>query len=56
MLTIFAVGNSEAACLVYLHSAHRIEKFVALELLESLKPFISKEEYVTAKLRMEAMS
>ena len=45
-----------AACLVYLYSANRIEKFTALELLESLEPFVSKEEYATAKLRMEAMS
>jgi hypothetical protein len=45
-----------AACIVYLHSANRIEKVAASALLESLKPFISKEEYVTAKLRMEAMS
>jgi hypothetical protein len=45
-----------AACLVYLHSAKKIAKFAALELLESLKPFISKEEYATAKLRLEVMS
>lgn len=45
-----------AACLVYLRSAKRIAKFAALELLESLKPFISREEYATAKLRLEVMS
>lgn len=44
------------ACLVYLHKNKGVEKLVAVELLESLKPFISREEYAVAKLYMEEKS
>ena len=44
------------ACLVYLYSNRRVENSVAVEMLESLKPFISREEYSVAKLYMEEKS
>jgi len=40
------------ACLIYLHINERVEKSTALEMLESLKPLISREEYAVAKLYM----
>lgn len=44
------------ACLVYLYRNRRVENSVAIEMLESLKPFISREEYAVAKLYMEEKS
>lgn len=45
-----------AACLVYLSRTGRLEAPKVLELLESLSPFISREEYSIAKLYLEAKS
>jgi len=45
-----------AACLVYLHKSKRVKKSAAAEILESLKPFISSEEYAVAKLYLEEKS
>jgi hypothetical protein len=42
-----------AACIIYLHKCKSVERPVAVEMLESLKPFISREEYATAKLYIE---
>lgn len=44
------------ACLVYLYKNKRVEKSAAVEMLESLKPLISREEYTIAKLYMEEKS
>lgn len=41
------------ACLVYLHKNKKADKPAAMKMLESLKPFISSEEYTVAKLYME---
>lgn len=43
-----------SACLVYLQKTNRLGAAKALEMLESLKPFISREEYVVTKLYLEA--
>lgn len=45
-----------AACLVYLHKSKRVRKQAAVEMLESLKPLISREEYAVAKLYLEEKS
>lgn len=45
-----------AACLVYLSKINRLGTAKALELLESLSPFISREEYSVARLYLEAKS
>lgn len=45
-----------SACLVYMHKSNRIEREKAVEMLESLKPFISNDEYVIAKLYLEEKS
>jgi rRNA-processing protein FCF1 len=42
-----------AACLVYLSTSSRIGAAKVRELLESLKPFISLEEYTVARLYLE---
>jgi len=44
------------ACLVYLYKNKKSERQAAVEMLESLKPFISRDEYTIAKLYMEAKS
>lgn len=44
------------ACLVYLYRNGRVENTTAVEMLESLRPFISREEYAVAKLYMEEKS
>lgn len=44
------------ACLVYLYKNKKVERSVAVEMLESLKPLISREEYAVAKLYMEEKS
>ena len=44
------------ACLVYLYKNKRIERAAAVEMLESLKAFISREEYAVARLSMEEKS
>jgi len=44
------------ACLIYLSKNERVEKRAALEMLESLKPFVSREEYAVAKLYLEEKS
>jgi hypothetical protein len=44
------------ACLVYLLKTNRLGPAKVLELLESLSPFISREEYSVAKLYLEAKS
>ena len=44
------------ACLVYLCEEDRIEKFEALQMLESLKPYISSQEYAVARVYMERKS
>ncbi len=44
------------ACLIYLHKNKRVERSAAVEMLESLKPFISRDEYAVAKLYMEEKS
>jgi rRNA-processing protein FCF1 len=41
------------ACLVYLYKEERIEQFRALQMLESLKPFVSSQEYAVARIYME---
>jgi hypothetical protein len=45
-----------AACLVYLSKTGRLGAATVLEMLESLSPFISREEYSVAKLYLEAKS
>ncbi len=45
-----------SACLVYLHKKNRIDRGKAMEMLESLKPFISSDEYVVVKLYLEERS
>ena len=42
-----------SACLVYMHKNSRIGRKAASEMLESLKPFISSNEYAVAKLYLE---
>ncbi len=42
-----------AACIIYLHKSKRVERTAAVEMLESLQPFISREEYAIAKLYLE---
>ena len=44
------------ACLVFLYANKKFERLAISELLESLKPLISREEYVVAKLYMEDKS
>lgn len=44
------------ACLVYAHKNNRIEREKAMAMLESLKPFISSDEYVVTKLYLEGRS
>lgn len=44
------------ACLVYLYRNGSVEKSAAVEMLESLRPFISREEYALAKVYMEEKS
>ncbi|HSB31443.1 MAG TPA: hypothetical protein VLD55_07560 [Candidatus Sulfobium mesophilum] len=44
------------ACLVYMHKNNRSEREKAMEMLESLKPFISSDEYVVTKLYLEGRS
>lgn len=44
------------ACLVYLYQGGKIEQFEALQLLESLKPYISSQEYAVAIVYMEKKS
>jgi hypothetical protein len=41
------------ACLVYLYKEGRIEQFKALQMLESLKPYVSSQEYAVARIYME---
>jgi len=41
------------ACLVYLYDGGRIQQFEALQMLESLKPYISSQEYAVARVYME---
>jgi len=44
------------ACLVYLYKNKKVERSAAVGMLESLKPFISRDEYAVAKLYMEEKS
>lgn len=44
------------ACLVYLYQGDKIEQFEALQMLESLKPYISSQEYAVARVYMEKKS
>ena len=44
------------ACLIYLYKNKKVERSAAVEMLESLKPFISRDEYAVAKLYMEEKS
>ena len=44
------------ACLVYVYEVGRIEQFEALQMLESLKPYISSPEYAVARVYMERKS
>ena len=41
------------ACLIYLFKGERVGKQAAKEMLESLRPFVSREEYAVAKLVLE---
>jgi len=41
---------------IYLFKNERVEKQAAVEMLESLKPFVSREEYAVAKLVLEEKS
>ena len=44
------------ACLVYLYKNKKVERSAAVGMLESLKPFISRDECAVAKLYMEEKS
>jgi hypothetical protein len=44
------------ACLVYLHVNKKIRKSELMEMLDALKPLVSREEYAVAKLYMEGKS
>ena len=41
------------ACLVYLYKEGKIEQSKVLQMLESLKPFVSSQEYVVARIYLE---
>jgi rRNA-processing protein FCF1 len=41
------------ACLVYLYMGGKIEQSKALQMLESLKPYVSSQEYAVARICME---
>jgi len=42
-----------AACLVYLYKIKKINKSEAVDMLEALKPFISRDEHAVVKLYLE---
>ena len=42
-----------AACIVYLSKSRRVSKSEALEIMERLMPFISKDEYAVSKFYLE---